>query len=219
MKIVKLRREDLFREVKKKIITTDIVLDIGCGINPEQMIIPAVHICYEPFQEYIDYLQNKIRGQFDRVYLVLKGTWKDAIETFPDKSVDTVFLIDVIEHLDKEEALDLLKQMEKIARVQIIIFTPLGFMPQHHSDGKDAWGMNGGSWQEHRSGWLPEDFDDTWEFFISEDFHTHDNLGKKFNKPQGAIWAVKTIGTFRKRNLVKIVSKKMYLWLKKSLVI
>jgi len=58
----------------------------------------------------------------------------------------------VIEHLDKTEAEILLKQTEKIARVQIAIFTPLGFMPQHHDNGKDAWGMNDATWQEHRSG-------------------------------------------------------------------
>ena len=63
-------------------------------------------------------------------------------------------------------------------------------------------------------GWLPEDFGDTWEFFISEEFHTQNNLHQKIDQSYGAMWAVKTIGPFHKRDRFKIIAKKVYYWFK-----
>ena len=65
-------------------------------------------------------------------------------------------------------------------------------MPQQHPDGKDAWGLDGGMWQEHKSGWSPEDFDDSWDIYASKVFHTADHEGKPFDEPFGAFVAVKT---------------------------
>lgn len=171
----------------------DIVLDIGTGIMPENFIKPIVHICCEPFDQYITYLQKKISKEYDRHYVILKSTWADVLKIFPPKSVDTIFLIDVVEHLEKKEALRLIKQSEKIVRRQIVIFTPLGFLPQKHSDGKDAWGLQGGKWQEHKSGWNPEDFDNTWSIYACAAYHFTNNKGIKYKKPHGAFWAIKTM--------------------------
>jgi hypothetical protein len=71
--------------------------------------------------------------------------------------------VDIIEHLEKDEGMKLLKCTENIARSQVVIFTPYGILPQSHPDGKDAWGLNGCDWQQHKSGWLPEDFDSSYE--------------------------------------------------------
>lgn len=77
--------------------------------------------------------------------------WKDVVKIFPCTSVDTVLLVDVIEHLEKEEALDLLSKTFSIASQQVVVFTPLGFFEQDNTDGIDAWGLHGGEWQTHRS--------------------------------------------------------------------
>jgi hypothetical protein len=53
--------------------------------------------------------------------------------------------------------------------------------------------MDGGKWQEHKSGWMPEDFGDGWEILVSKDFHTEDNLGRPYKTPYGALWAIKTL--------------------------
>jgi|GEM_PF-1156812 len=194
-------RSSLVLAVQKVIEPVQVVLDIGCGIQPQNYITPAVHICCEPFGDYIEYLQREIREQkkinlIDRTYFFLNSTWSEVTRYFPDRSVDTVFLLDVIEHLDKEQGRELLAWVEKIARCQIVIFTPLGFVKQEHSDGKDAWGMNGGSWQEHKSGWKPEDFDETWQTYVAERFHYESNLGDPYAVPAGAFYAIKTISNF-----------------------
>ena len=186
-------KENLSNLATEKIENVGIVLDIGCGIKPQNYILPRVHICCEPFEEYRNVLQNIATQQTDRNFVVLNCDWREAIKVFPPKSVDTIFLLDVVEHLDKEEGEELLRITESISRRQIIIFTPLGYMPQEHPDGIDAWGLNGGSWQEHKSGWLPQDFDDSWHIFACKEFHFADHNGKPFDTPYGAFWAIKSI--------------------------
>lgn len=138
-------------EVKRLAKPADIILDIGCGIRPQKYIRSRIHICADPHQKYLDCLG------WDKSLLKVRADWKQAIELFP--AVDTVFLLDVIEHLEKAEAIDLLEATKQIARSQIVILTPLGFCEQGPDEnGRDAWGLDGGELQRHRSGWLPDDF-------------------------------------------------------------
>jgi hypothetical protein len=188
-----LEADDLLPAVRKALEPVAVVLDVGCGIMPQPYLRPLVHICCEPFDQYVRVLQEKVCGQGDRTFVVLKASWSAALELFPPHSVDTVFLVDVIEHLEKEEGRQLLARTEAVARRQIAVFTPLGFVPQHHADGKDAWGLDGGSWQEHKSGWEPEDFDATWEVYAAKVYHRVDNLGRPLEPPAGALWAIKTM--------------------------
>ena len=58
--------------------------------------------------------------------------------------------MEVIEHLEKEEAIRLIEDMEKIARKKIIITTPVGFLENYEADGN--------LYQTHKSGFYPEDF-------------------------------------------------------------
>lgn len=185
--------------VIKGLESVDILLDIGCGIRPQQLIRPAVHICCEPFAQYADKLlhmtENLGGGQLphDRHYIVVRAGWAEAIKLFPSQSVDTVCLLDVIEHLKKDEGRELLQATEALARRQLVLFTPLGFMPQDCSGGKDGWGLDGADWQQHKSGWTPDDFDASWDTYTFKNFHTTDHLGKPLEKPFDAFFAVKKI--------------------------
>lgn len=207
--------EELMAKASERIMPVRTLLDIGCGIQPQQILKPLIHICCEPFKQYVEKLQEITGRIHDRDYIILNASWADAVEMFPEKSVDTVILLDVIEHLEKEEALKLLHRTEKIARRQIAIFTPLGFMPQVHADGKDAWGLDGGAFQEHKSGWQPDDFDNTWEIIAAKQFHTIDSLNRTLDTPFGALWAIKTYpgtgtilaGTSRRQRLHAFVDR------------
>lgn len=193
MKTKWFKAEELIDEIEGNIYSATTVLDIGCGIMPQRYMKPLIHVCCEPCTEYVQKLQENLKNKHDRNYLFLNASWQDVIRLFPPRSVDTVFLLDVIEHLNKSEVKKLIKKTERIARKQVIIFTTLGFVPQHHEDGRDAWGLSGGKWQEHKSGWYPEDFDQTWKTFASRRYHYVDNLGKPFKKPYGALGAIKNI--------------------------
>jgi hypothetical protein len=199
MQITWVKKDELTLTATQQMLAAETLVDIGCGIVPQNYITPEVHICCEPYEEYVNLLKEKLsKIQYpDRSYILLNMGWQEVIRYFPKKSVDTVMLIDVIEHLEKEDGLLLLKATEKIARKQIIAFTPLGYMPQYHANGKDAWGLSGADWQEHRSGWIPEDFiGNNWQFFISKDFHTEDNLLRPLDEPFGAFWAIKTFNDY-----------------------
>lgn len=194
MSIMVLPKNSLVSTVVTKIQPADIVLDIGCGISPQYLSKPLIHICCEPHSEYIEHLQNNVtKGVRDRQYVLVHATWEEAVKLFPSKSVDIVFLLDVIEHVEKKSALKLLESTINLARKQVVLFTPLGFFPQEHPDGRDAWGLHGGKWQEHKSGWEPKDFDSSWDFYISENYHYVDNAGRPLTSPFGAFYAIKDI--------------------------
>lgn len=192
MGVTWLDREALFETAMRRLVPAETVLDIGCGIRPQPYLRPLVHICCEPHSPYLERLEETVRGRYDRTFLLLKATWAEAVRLFPPKSVDTVFLVDVVEHLEKEEGVSLLGETAAIARRQVALFTPLGFYPQDPAEGLDAWGLDGGKWQKHRSGWTPGDFDESWDVFASREFHTEDGRGKRLEKPFGALWAIRT---------------------------
>lgn len=180
--------------------TVDRVLDIGCGIRPQAYFKPYLHVCLEPYQEYIDILN--IRYARDPGFLILTGMAQETLKAIPDESFDSVFLIDVIEHLEKEDGVQLLKEMERIACRQVLLFTPLGFMPQHYEVGDtDAWGLNGTEYQEHKSGWEPEDFDDRWEFHICNEYHAPPKNTQE-TKMYGAFWAILNCESFKSKKFL-----------------
>lgn len=189
------QREELIATAISRITEVDVVLDIGCGIMPHDYITPALYICAEPCEEYVNVLKNKVsNNNKESLFIVLHSDWEQVVKDFCEQSVDTVFLIDVIEHLDKQTGERLLKLTERIVRRQIVVFTPLGFVEQKIvQGGKDAWGLHGAEWQAHKSGWLPEDFDESWDIIACKDFHLRNNLDELVDEPFGAFWAIKNI--------------------------
>lgn len=164
------------------------VLDIGPGIRPQTLVECRVHICVEPFDEYVEILTRE-----HPELVVLNCTWTEAVDLLGEGSVDTVVLMDVIEHLDKEEGRRLLDATVRIARSQVVIQTPLGFMEQGADEERDAWGLGGVDWQVHRCGWEPDEFPG-WDIVTCEEFHTHDAYGRALDAPHGAFFAVLTKG-------------------------
>ena len=181
--------------VRSRALATDVVLDIGCGIRPQTLCCPRVHICVEPHWSYIEQLRPRLRRRHRSRFVFLHCTWDAAMKLFPDHSIDTVVALDVIEHFEKADAQLFLAEAERVARGQVIVKTPLGFYPQsyEHSHEPDRWGLDGGDWQTHRSGWFPEDFGDGWDCICCQDFYRCDDLGRPFPEPIGLLWALRTL--------------------------
>jgi SAM-dependent methyltransferase len=70
---------------------------------------------------------------------------------FRGGSVDVVLLSQVIEHLPKEAGITVLRQAEYIARNQVMVATPCGYMP------RDA--VDGNPYEKHLSGWTRDEFE------------------------------------------------------------
>lgn len=150
----------------------DCLVDIGCGKRPQTIIgVRKRHYAVDPMV---------CPPQSESVFPIfrVKGDWNDALNIARENKVDCVTLMDVIEHLPKEEGMRLLKETEKLVN-RIIVFTPLGFMEQED-----------GEWNTHRSGWLPEDFKENWTVYTFNNFHWCDFRGVTLEKPHGALLAV-----------------------------
>lgn len=216
--IIKVQRDKLMSRGISYIKNSHILLDIGCGIRPHDYAHNDVYIVCEPYEEYVNVLKNDIEETkeplfLDSCFLIINKDWRQYLDLYGDYSVDTVYLIDVIEHLPKAEGEELLRRTEKIAKQQIVIFTPLDYIEQKTSlDNKDAWGLDGASWQEHKSVWKPEDFHGKeWFFVVCDDFHEYNNIGEKLEKPVGAFWAIKNVcGGNVKENVLKNSELKEY---------
>lgn len=130
----------------------EVIADVGPGMRPIHWFPTARrHVCIEPHVPYAKAL--KAAG-----YVVWENRIQDSLGHLEDLRPDTVVLLDVIEHLEKGEAHEVLARSCEAARVQVIVYTPYGFVPQE----KDAWKLGGDFWQTHRSGWTPEDFAHNW---------------------------------------------------------
>ncbi len=117
------------------------VLDVGCGKSMNLRWLDVKHSTgvdgYAP-----DLEEARRQETHDEL---ISGNVRELDSYFRPGQFDAVIAMDVIEHLTKEDGLHLIQMMEKISRDRIILFTPSGFLPQHHLDKDDL--------QEHLSGW------------------------------------------------------------------
>lgn len=118
------------------------LLDVGCGhSSPIKYINSNIRtVGLDAYEPNIDISRSKM---IHNDYVL--GNFDNLEEHFEDNSFDCVLANDVIEHLEKEDALVFLEKLIKIAKKKVIIFTPNGFLPQKAFDGN--------KWMEHKSGW------------------------------------------------------------------
>ncbi|HEX7297130.1 MAG TPA: class I SAM-dependent methyltransferase [Pyrinomonadaceae bacterium] len=188
-------RLEALEAVRKRIQNVEVVLDLGPGICPQPFITqPYLHICVDAHGPYLERLKRERAD--DPKYVFVNAPWDAVVPALPDNSVDTVFALDFIEHLDKADGRRMLREAERVARSQIVVYTPLGFFPQTYDDPTqpDRWGMDGAKWQTHRSGWNLDDFSDEWQFVISPDYITLDEHNQLMDQPMAAFWAIRTLG-------------------------
>jgi ubiquinone/menaquinone biosynthesis C-methylase UbiE len=130
------------RELELAIKNCESVLDVGCGKDsPIQFFSKKIYsVGVDIFNPSLDKSKkSKIHNKYVKMDVLNIG------KRFEDKSFDCVLASDLIEHLEKKDGLKLIKQMEKIAKKKVIIFTPNGFLKQGEYD-KNPW-------QVHKSGW------------------------------------------------------------------
>jgi hypothetical protein len=120
------------------------ILDLGCGKDSALRFVDApLKVGVEAFRPS---LEESKRKRIHHKY-ILKDIRKLKMKS---KSFDAVIALDVIEHLNRTDGLELVKNMENWAKKKIIIFTPNGFVEQEKYDGNLL--------QLHESGWELSDF-------------------------------------------------------------
>lgn len=137
------------------------ILDLGCGdfqLNP----ILNSHINFSEFVGIDAYNFKNNNGYSANAKFVNKLIF-EIEDLYPKKYFDIVFALDLIEHLDENQGMSLIKLMKKMSKKAIVIFTPNGFIPQY--DPKNKFNC-------HRSGW-------SYEFFKKNNFEITGIYGPK----------------------------------------
>lgn len=133
-----------------------VLLDLGTGIRPNFYIGQETTICVELFDGYLKHLKNSMTNT---KVVVVKDDILAFLERQPSRSIDSIVVTDLIEHLSREFGLKLIKELKRVVNVQALVVTPKGFLPQHVGEGKDeGWGFFGNELQNHVSGWDVDDF-------------------------------------------------------------
>lgn len=123
------------------------ILDLGCGsTSPVQYVQTQAHkVGYDVHGPSIE--KSKAAGIHHEY---IEDNLENIDKYFGPKSFDAVMAMDLIEHLPREKSLQLINQMERIARKRVVIFTPTGFLHQGEYDANP--------YQIHLSGWNPAEF-------------------------------------------------------------
>lgn len=124
------------------------VLDLGCGQGkPMEFIKYMVRVKrsvgVDLFEPYIK--EAKMKKIHDKY--ILEDIRKIK---FPAKSFDLVIASHVLEHMTRKDAWKVLENMERMAKKQVIVVTPIG---EHYHQLED-----GNIWQLHVCAFTPEDF-------------------------------------------------------------
>jgi hypothetical protein len=136
------------------------VLDIGSGLYPQTIVDATLTICCEPDKGHAAGLIER-RDNGENI-AVLNLDWCTAVEVLPAKSVDTVTLINVLPHIEKQEAQALLQKTERVVRQQIIVVQLPEPGSSYGGDAEEKLEDAAGNWSQKRSSWTARDFDKSW---------------------------------------------------------
>lgn len=161
-KLVNLGDFFYYKSLGKNLKGMKTVLDVGCGsCSPLAKIKKTFYSV--GFDAYEPSIKKSKKIKIHDKYKL--GDVKSINNSFKSKSFDAVVALDIIEHLNRKEGLNLLENIEKIAKKKIIILTPCGFTDQDPYDNNP--------FQIHKSGWTVPDFE-------KKGYHVYGMRGFKF---------------------------------------
>jgi SAM-dependent methyltransferase len=119
------------------------VLDVGCGSSSSLR-----HFGFKSLTGIEGYFPDAEKARKNATHdELLHGDVRQLEKFFQPGRFDACVAMDVIEHLTREDGMELIRDMERIASKKIVFFTPSGFLPQGHTENADL--------QQHLSGWEP----------------------------------------------------------------
>jgi SAM-dependent methyltransferase len=122
------------------------ILDIGCGrYSALSQVIKTQNF----YAIGLDIFEPHVRASNRRG--IYQGVICGDVRALPikDKQFDLVILLEVLEHLDKEDGQKALSELERVSREAILLTTPIGKCPHHD--------YYGNPYEEHRSVWSLEE--------------------------------------------------------------
>lgn len=143
------------------------IIDLGCGDLWFTANLPGViqHIGVDIWQPQLIAAAKKrpVAG-----WMPMCMDAYNYIRCSPGKFVDAVLAIDIIEHLEESKGLEILDQMERVARKLVVCWAPLGMLER----GPYNPDLTENPYQVHVWGPELEDFQSRgWEVDIHPDWH------------------------------------------------
>lgn len=127
--------------IQRDMDSGDTVLDLGCGImQVTKGLVCKSILGVDIFRSYLE----ELKYEYQTLLLSVTQT-----AVFLDESYDVVVCTDVVEHLEKENALTLLKECTRICRKVAIVYTPIIFRHNQQPEG-GAWGLGENPYQLHK---------------------------------------------------------------------
>lgn len=151
------------------------LLSLCCGIGYELRDLSTQDItAVDIAPQYISELHNhqpNVKTFVNDAYDYIKNAESD--------SVDVISIIDGIEHLTHDKGLEVIANMKRVARKEILLFTPDGYLK---NEPHNAWGIEGADeHQTHKSGWSALELKDL-GFEILETFDNVSQHGEPFTE-------------------------------------
>lgn len=135
------------------------LLSLCCGIGLELSGLDTKEVtAVDIYQGYLD----KVKERCPQAKLVLSDAL-DYARLTKSNSFDVVSIIDGIEHMKKKTGLRLIKEMKRIAKREILLFTPQGPGDDGYlkNEPHNAWGIEGADhFQLHQSGWTLDELEE-----------------------------------------------------------
>ena len=193
--------------VQKEIGRNDCILDLGCGIMAAILDTCPTYLknklkCkfivgVDVFRSYLEEIKDK------RGIAAINLSIRD-LSMFLDKSFDIVLLLDVVEHLEQDEAEKLILGAERIARKKVIIYTPSYFYDnvQHEKEHFPYCGLGDNPYQGHKS-------------FISPDWLTERGYIVSFPRPDFNTFGIKMLYQGKENPGLKL-ARGLMIWLEKN---
>jgi hypothetical protein len=157
-------------------------IDLGCGPVATPIAQGVFNVPWrrlvsvELFPPYLEALRAK------RPAAAAHEIWpmdiRQATRALTPGQADLAIMIDVLEHQTRRQGLDLLVLLERRARLGVVLFSPLGDVPQDDLDGNAL--------QRHRSAWRAEDW-----LRLGYDVESYEAFHGQLSPPADAAWAIK----------------------------
>jgi len=175
--------------INEKTTNSKIVVELGAGFfgclayvnkNTEKKI--GIEI-WEP------YIQNSIYDDCIKIH----GNIFDYEILLSESDYDTVMIIDVLEHFEKEESIKLIESLKKRFR-KVLLMIPEGNHPQE----EDVTGFGAHEFQTHKSTWI---FSEISEILGFDDVIYYKNFHSQAGKDPGCVFA-----SWERDNIVCVVN-------------
>lgn len=135
------------------------LLSLCCGIGLELNDLSTQNVvAVDAAKQYLE----QVKDRCPQATTVHSDSLEYAKEQ-PDNCFDVVSIIDGIEHMDKETGIELIKEMKRICKKEILLFTPQGPGEDGYlkNEPHNAWGIEGADhFQTHKSGWTAAELED-----------------------------------------------------------